>query len=261
MMAGEVYYCNLDQVPERDYSIYLKRKLLTYLDAPIYVNGDWWGIMGLDDNFRVRDWAAVELDAVKVAASTLSSAIQRQLRDEAFRKAEREHREELEQRVQERTRQLQDALQEIEGVSFTASHDLRAPLRAVNGYASILLNEYADSLTGEQVGYVQKIKQASQRMARLLDDLIRLIRYSRQPIRRQEVDLSDLARRALRNLQEQYPRYAARVDIAPRLITYGDRALLDVVVTELLGNAWKFTENQPNPEIQFASMQQDGKTR
>lgn len=260
MTAGEVYYCNLDQVPERDHHLYLERKLLTYLDAPIYINGVWWGILGLDDNYRVRDWAAVELDAIKVVASTLGSAIQRQLRDEAFRKAEREHRAELEQRVQERTRQLQDALQEIEGVSFTASHDLRAPLRAVDGYASIMINEYGDSLNGEQVGYLQKIKQASQRMARLLDDLIRLIRYSRQPIRRQEVDLSELAQRALRALRERDSARKAQVNIAPGLMVFGDRALLDVVINELLGNAWKFTENQPTAEIQFGSTQQDGLT-
>lgn len=253
MVAGQVYYCNLDQIPESDHHLYLERRLMTYLDAPIYVNGLWWGILGLDDNIRVRDWAAVELDAIHVVASTLSSAIQRQLRDEAFRKAEREHREELERRVQERTQQLQDALREIEGVSFTASHDLRAPLRAVDGYASIMINEYGDSLNGEQVGYLQKIKQASQRMARLLDDLIRLIRYSRQPIRRQEVDLSELAQRALRALRERDSARKAQVNIAPGLLAFGDRALLSVVIGELLNNAWKFTMSCPIAEIQFGS--------
>ncbi|MEJ5223673.1 MAG: ATP-binding protein [Anaerolineales bacterium] len=260
MRAGEVYYCNLNQIPESDHALYLERKLLTYLDAPIYVNGVWWGILGMDDNYRVRDWAAVELDAIKVAASTLSSAIQRQLRDESFREAERQHRQELEQRVQERTRQLQDALQEIEGVSFTASHDLRAPLRAVDGYASILLNDHSDSLTEEQVGYIRKIKQSSQRMARLLDDLIRLIRYSRQPIQKQVVDLSSLAHRALQTLQAQDPHRVVMVTIAPNLTACGDRTLLDVVIHELFNNAWKFTKDCPAAEIQFGSIEQNGQT-
>ncbi len=260
MRAGNVYYCNLNQFSGHEYEIYLKRRLFSYIEAPIHVKGVWWGVLGMDDNYTIRDWTQAEVDAFRVAASTLANAIQRQMQDEAHQAAEREYREKLEQRVQERTQQLQEALQEIEGVSFTASHDLRAPLRAVDGYASILLAEHGNSLTDEQVGYIQKIKQASQRMAHLLDDLIRLIRYSRQPLKKQLVDLSALARQAVAYQREKHPLRAVQVHIAPDLVSYGDRELLSVVIGELFDNAWKFTEDQPRAEIQFDALIEEGRT-
>ncbi len=258
MQAGQVYYCNLDMLPESVRQMYLARGLLTYLDAPIYVNGVWWGIMGMDDNFRVRNWLQVELDAIQVAASTLGLAIQRQLRDEAFRKVEQAHREELEQRVKERTQQLQGALQEIEGVSFTASHDLRTPLRAVDGYASILLSDHSQNLDGEQNAYIFKIKQAAQHMARLLDDLIHLIRYSRQPINKQQLDLAHTARHVLRDLMNRHPGRRVEMKIAEQLPAFGDRALLGVVIEELVDNAWKFTAGREQAEIEFGINRQNG---
>jgi signal transduction histidine kinase len=258
MTAGEAFYGNIETLNSEEREIYIRRGLLTFIDVPILVSGEWWGIIGFDDYLRVRNWTQVEVEAIKIAASTLGSAIERQMSDAALRESESRHRTELEQRVQERTQQLQDALQEIESVSYTASHDLRAPLRAVDGYSSILLQEYGDSLNPQQFEYLTRIKQASRRMGNLLDDLIQLIRYSRQPMKIEIVNLSELTTQVKNELHNRYPDRVVRVEIQTGLAATGDKSLLGVLLLELLDNAWKFTGTTPDPIIKFGIQEQDG---
>ncbi|HNB54090.1 MAG TPA: GAF domain-containing protein, partial [Anaerolineales bacterium] len=246
MASGQVYYANVHTLSPPEANVFRQQGLLSLINVPIFVGNSWWGNIGFDDYQHLRQWSSVEIDALQIAASTLGAAIQRQLSDEQLRLSELRHREELEQRVHERTQQLAEALREIENVSYTASHDLRAPVRAINGYASILLKEYAEALSQGEQDYLQKIERESNRMGNLLDDLIRLIQLNRQPIRLIAINLSDLATKAAGKLAQQFPNQPIEIDIHPEMSTYGDEEMLQTLMNELLDNAWKFTANR-NP--------------
>ncbi len=258
LARGEVRYGNLATLPSGEIEFFRQRGVKALVDAPIMIADQWWGVIGFDDCFVMRQWATAEIDAIKIAASTLSAAIQRQSSDEALRQSEARYRTELEQRVQDRTHQLADALREIEGVSYTASHDLRAPVRAINGYANILLREFADDLNDVQRDGLLKIDRESRRMGNLLDDLIRLIQLNRQALRITKVNLRELARKTVEDLQQRYPDRMVEVTIFGPLIVSGDRAMLQTVIDELLDNAWKFMGTQTTPHVEIGEIPHEG---
>ncbi|NJN44078.1 MAG: hypothetical protein HC806_04670 [Anaerolineae bacterium] len=160
----------------------------------------------------------------------------------------------LEQRVQKRTNQLQTANEELEAFSYSVSHDLRAPLRAVDGYSTMLKEGYAYKLDAEGKRYLAQIQNASQRMGLLIDDLLELSRLSRKEPQRILFSLSDLAKDIVVNLQTQESDRQIEISIQPDLEVVGDPSLLRVALDNLLGNAWKFTNKQSQPKISFGSM-------
>ncbi len=167
---------------------------------------------------------------------------------------------ELEQRVTERTIQLEVSNKELEAFSYSVSHDLRAPLRSIDGFSQALLEDYHDQLDSEGKGHLHRVRAASQRMAELIDDLINLSRMSRAEMQREAVNLSAIAHGIAVDLQEQQERDVEFV-IAEGLVTNGDKQLLRVVLENLLGNAWKFTSKCTQARIEFGAQQQDdGKT-
>jgi PAS domain S-box-containing protein len=174
------------------------------------------------------------------------------------RKAEQEvHRlnEELEQRVADRTAELQAANRELEAFSYSVSHDLRAPLRHINGFSQALVEDYADQLDDTAKGYVREVRSASQEMAQLIDDVLQLARVSRAEIFREQVDLSEVAR----EIVEKHPREPGRTihtTIQEGLFGTGDKRLLGIVLTNLLHNAWKFTSKKDVAEISFSGFRQ-----
>lgn len=165
----------------------------------------------------------------------------------------------LERRIAERTAQLELANRELEAFSYSVSHDLRAPLRSMDGFSEALLEEYAGRLDAQGTDYLRRIRAASQRMAQLIDDLLELARLTRSEIRRESVDLSALARAVAADLQEEQPERNVTFRIADRVIAEGDAQLLRVVLVNLLGNAWKFTANRPSATIEFSMSRSDGK--
>jgi len=166
---------------------------------------------------------------------------------------------ELEQRVVERTAQLTAANQELEAFSYSVSHDLRAPLRSIDGFSRILLKSYLDKLDTPGQDYLQRVRAASQRMGQLIDDLLELSRVTRVELRREAVDLSALARAIAAELQQTQPGRQVTFVIAEGLVARGDVRLLRVVLENLLNNAWKFTGKLTHAEIAFGSTQQDGR--
>jgi PAS domain S-box-containing protein len=166
--------------------------------------------------------------------------------------------EELEQRVAERTAQLRAANRELEAFSYSVSHDLRAPLRHINGFSQALLEDYADRLDEEGKGYLQEVRDASREMAQLIDDLLQLARVTRSEMRREAVNLSEVVRAAVAELQKVDARRKVSVQIADGLLTHGDKRLLQVMLGNLLGNAWKFTAKRQQAEIIFDQTRQDG---
>lgn len=164
---------------------------------------------------------------------------------------------ELEQRVHERTAQLELANKELEGFSYSVSHDLRAPLRALSGFSQMLQTESADQLSPKGKTFLQRISDAASGMNQLIEDLLKLFGVSKGEIKRQSVDLSELATGIASELRQMQSEREAEFVIAPNLIVTGDKSLLRVVLQNLLGNAWKFTEKTDATRIELG-VQQEG---
>ena len=164
----------------------------------------------------------------------------------------------LEQRVRERTAQLEASNKELEAFSYAVSHDLRAPLRGIDGFSQALLEDYADTLDVEGKDYLQRVPAAAQHMGQLIDDLLNLSRLTRGEIRREPVDLSALARTIVADLQKTEPDRRVTCVIAEGLVVKGDPHLLRLALVNLLGNAWKFTGRQACARIEFGLTQRNG---
>lgn len=149
---------------------------------------------------------------------------------------------ELEQRVRERTAELSAANQELEAFSYSVSHDLRQPLRALHGYSQALVEDYGGELQGEALQFLDRIQTNAQRMGQLIDDILKLSRVSRKELERKDVDLAALARERIRRLREGDPDRVVELVTPPSVPATADPQLLGVVLDNLLGNAWKFTE-------------------
>jgi PAS domain S-box-containing protein len=165
--------------------------------------------------------------------------------------------EELEQRVRRRTAQLEAFNSELEAFSYSISHDLRAPLRAIDGFSQILLQDYGDELDVEGKSYLRRVSAASHRMGQLIDDLLDLSRMTRGRMRRERVNLSTLAQAIVEELRHTQPEHDVEVILEEGLVANGDGSLLRAVLENLLGNAWKFTKNQPHPRIEFGLLEHE----
>ena len=155
--------------------------------------------------------------------------------------------------LEETNRELEGANRELEAFSYSVSHDLRAPLRSIEGFSQILLEDHATQLDDEARGYLGRVRAASRRMALLIDDLLDLSRVSRGPLRREVIDLSAMAREVAAELEKSRPGREVRFVIADGLTANGDPRLLRIALENLLGNAFKFTEKQPHATVEFAA--------
>jgi len=178
----------------------------------------------------------------------------------------------LERRVEERTHELQernDALRrnaaellaantELDAFAYSVSHDLRAPLRSIDGFSQILLEDYSGTLDAAGRESLQRVRAASQRMGTLIDDLLKLARVTRVEIRTEDVDLSGMAGEIAAELQRATPERLVEFAIAPGLSARGDARLLRVALDNLLRNSWKYTAKQAQPRIEFASIAANG---
>jgi len=165
---------------------------------------------------------------------------------------------ELEQRVAERTAKLTAVNKELTAFAYSVSHDLRAPLRSLDGFSQALLEDYADRLDEVGQDYCRRLRAASQRMGQLIDDLLNLSRLTRVEMHRGEVNLSALVRTIAAHLQQQEPEREVEFVVAEGVTAYGDQRLLQVALRNLLGNAWKFTSSHPRARIEFGVTQRDG---
>lgn len=164
----------------------------------------------------------------------------------------------LELQVRERTAELQFANRELEAFSYSVAHDLRTPLRAINGFSLALLEDCGDQLDHKAKDYLHRVRAASQRMGELIDNLLKLSRVSRRPLRRQPVDLSRLVSEITAELQQTRPQRKAHFKVQQGLIVTGDQSLLRIVLENLLDNAWKYTSTREYAEIEFGAKVRDG---
>lgn len=168
--------------------------------------------------------------------------------------------QELEKRVEMRTRQLTTANGELEAFTYSASHDLRAPLRGLDGFAQVLLDDYGEQLDENGLHYVKRIRAAAQRMGELIDCLLLLSQVTREKLRWETVDMTRLAQSVVQELRERSPEREISVDIAPDLVARGDEQLLRVVLENLIGNSWKFTIPRHQPIIEVGAQKQGEET-
>ncbi len=171
-----------------------------------------------------------------------------------------ESQENLERRVAERTQALEVANREMEAFSYSVSHDLRAPLRAIDGFSQALLEDYAPSLDSTANDYLQRVRNAAQHMGRLIDDLLRLSRVSRSSLTPVTIDLSAMASEVLLDLQQSQPERCVDVAVQAGMSATGDAGLLRIVLDNLLGNAWKYTGRTEPARICVHSSVLDGET-
>ncbi len=160
----------------------------------------------------------------------------------------------LETRVRERTAELLTAMRELESFSYSVSHDLAAPLRGIDGFSRMIEEDYADQLDERGRDYLQRIRAATQRMHRLIDDLLGLARITRNEMNRHGVDVSALAKDIAAELTRSEPERRAEFLIQPSMRVYADVNLLRIVIDNLLRNAWKFTSRHESARIEIGSL-------
>ncbi|MCC7364700.1 MAG: CHASE3 domain-containing protein [Dehalococcoidia bacterium] len=205
-------------------------------------------------NLRRKDG---ELVPVAAGLSTITSRDGERLgflgviRDMSEEEAQRARIEALNRDLDQRNTELEVANAELESFSYSVSHDLRAPLRAVAGFTQVLQEDYADRLDAEGLGALHRVRAAAGRMGQLIDDLLALSRVTRAELRRERTDLSAIATSIANDLQRAHPERPVGWDISPGVIVEGDPPLLRIALENLLGNAYKFTGNVDQPRIAF----------
>lgn len=214
----------------------------------------------------VHSWLAGYFSAdmiqlLEALADDVSFALQALAQERRRRQAESELQRlhtEFEVRVAERTRALQAANGELEAFSYSVSHDLRAPLRRIDGFSRLLQEQHGGQLSAVGHDYLGRIRRSSQRMGQLIDDLLKLSQIGRQALQPAEVCLSTLAAAVLDELRQAEPGRALEVHIESGLKVRADARLMRIVLENLLGNAWKFSAGRPGARVRFGSGERDG---
>ncbi len=158
-------------------------------------------------------------------------------------------RKRMEEDLEKRSLELQAANRELESFSYSVSHDLRAPLRALDGFSRILLDDFSESLDAHGQSYLNRIRTSAQEMNQLIDDILRLSRITRAEIHADSIDLTELVRGVIEDIQGREPERIVEIRIEEGLNTHADYRLLRVALENLLNNAWKFTRKNPTPCI------------
>ena len=161
--------------------------------------------------------------------------------------------------LEETKENLEFANKELESFIYSVSHDLRAPLRHISGYADLLDKHIAGKLDEKGKRYLSLIHDGSEKMSRIIDDLLNISRITKQQIRRTEVNVSAMVASIIKELREIQPNRSLEVDIKEGLTAFADRGLIEIALSNLLGNAWKFTSQTKPAYIEFGTIEEDGK--
>ena len=168
-----------------------------------------------------------------------------------------EHKE-IEEALRNRTAELETANKELEAFSYSVSHDLRAPLRSMDGFSKMLIEEYGEQLDDKGKGYLERIRTSGRLMAQLIDDLLRLSRVGRVEMKAEDVDLSELTRSIAEELRRTQPGRKCEFVVAERTSAIGDRTLLKILLQNLMENAWKYSGKVERGRIEFGALLRDG---
>jgi signal transduction histidine kinase/DNA-binding response OmpR family regulator len=218
---------------------------------PMMASGNFYGILEFSSRAAQRRLSPGQVKALDILANTAASAFEA----DSLLSQLRAMNQDLERRVQERTLELEASNADLESFSYSVSHDLRAPLRAIDGFCQILVSDYTSAIPDEARDFLAKVCAAVARMQHLIDDLLHLARFSRQPLAAQRVRMTDLTRRVASSLEDKNRR--VQFEIAALPDCQGDSSLLEQVLTNLLSNAYKFTATRDPARIEVGAFRQD----
>lgn len=165
----------------------------------------------------------------------------------------------LEEKVRDRTRELEMANRELESFAYSVSHDLRAPLRGIDGFSQALVEQYAEKLDQRALQYLNRVRGATQRMGLLIDDLLSLSRITRKELKKEPVDLGAISTEILESFREKEPGRQADFKVARNLTATGDANMLRIMMQNLLDNAWKYTSTRERTRIEVGMEEMEGK--
>lgn len=229
--------------------------VLLFVSEPLA--GESWWVVGMGSMLV----ATVLVASMRQRGELLVSSLMRNVRERE--KAQRSlslYRDHLEELVEDRTAALQVANRELEAFSYSVSHDLRSPLRSLDGFSQALLEDYGDALDDKGEDYLNRIRTASQRMARLIDDILLLSRLTRSEMNRDDVDVSRLVEELVEDLRAAEPEREVDIRVEEGLTAHADARLLRVLLHNLVGNAWKFTSRQDHATIEIGHANGDRQT-
>jgi PAS domain S-box-containing protein len=200
-----------------------------------------------------HSWSPIFLDnKIQSIVSVIADITERKKSDEKIQK--------LHDNLMRRSNELAAANKELETFSYSVSHDLRAPLRSIDGFSQALLEDYNNMLDEPGKEYIQRVRNATRRMEQLIDDMLRLSRLTRIEMAMQEVDLGQTANNVIEELKKSEPTRKIKFITNDNMIAEGDKNLLTILLENLLGNAWKFSKNRKRAEIEFGKTEQGQET-
>lgn len=218
------------------------------IDREMAVNGFWSREIEYVTRQGSHFWGNIAAKPIIVAGKTMSLVRVTDISD----------RKRAETKLQQTTQQLVAANGELEAFAYSVSHDLRAPLRAIDGFSKALIEDYGDRFDEEGKDFFNRIHRAVERMGGLIDDLLRLSRVSRAEIHCSQINVTKIVKKIAANLQDSTPDRQVEFAIAPDVMVYADSNLLRVALENLLQNAWKFTSHNPTARIEFGTTQGQG---
>jgi light-regulated signal transduction histidine kinase (bacteriophytochrome) len=160
--------------------------------------------------------------------------------------------------LKQRARELELKNKELESFTYSVSHDLRAPLRSIDGFSQLILEDAWQKLDDTEREYLQRVRAAAQKMGVLIDDLLQLSDVSRAGYKPEDIDLSRMVENNLEKLRQLEPNREIEVEIQPNVKATGDQSLLEIAVSNLVANAWKYSSRKPRAKIRFAAQEQNG---
>jgi signal transduction histidine kinase len=223
---------------------------------PIVTGGKFFGVLGFSSTRPGRSISAGQLKALDILARTAATAFE----TASLLTELRRMNEELELRVRERTRELEIANKDLESFSYSVSHDLREPLRAVEGYCELFREEFFADVPEDGRRLLERVWQGSSRMTQLINDLLHFARFSREPLNRVRVPLREVVLEVVARLKEPLGERQLAVHVGQLPDCFGDRSLLEQVLINLMSNAFKFTAGRGVARIEVGALRQREQT-